>query len=317
MATPKFRIKQAAMGGERWLGIEFRACMAEEASLDPVAYTLSDPIISRVCGDEVDYGALFAYCFRRFGYPERGWDGDKQLVGYYLTTPHPGMVLRVTPSLGNQSTLSLGFLVEWDAHWAIENYARGDRLDWEVRALDWAEQQGLPDWMPEWVTLYTEFSEASHDVPLASNWRQTLNFPYATALPGSRAHELNRLAAEYRKALFDGYSQVEPQPAYYLRPVDVESWNNDDPLKPFAQAALVALADLHTPVGVRDQAINAFGLVEDGRAKAKPAKSAGYPSGALGNGAPSEFAVLHGHIMRRGNGNAKRGIKNLLKTVFW
>ena len=49
---------------------------------------------------KMGYGALFAYLFRRFGYPDTGWDDDKQLVKYYLATPEPDMVLAAHPSGG-------------------------------------------------------------------------------------------------------------------------------------------------------------------------------------------------------------------------
>jgi hypothetical protein len=97
----------------------------------------------------------------------------------------------------------------------------------------------------------------------------------------------------------------------------VQDWNDDDPLKPFAQAAMVALEDLRTPVGVRDASINAFGLVdkESGRADVKIAPSAGYPSGMIGNTAPEEFAELHGLVLTLGKGNAKRGIKKIMSAM--
>lgn len=91
-------------------------------------------------------------------------------------------------------------------------------------------------------------------------------------------------------------------------------WDANDPLKPFAELAIVALEDLLTPVGVRDQAINAFGRVET-TAPIPPSLSAGYPSGALGNSAPQEFAELHGLILKLGKGNAKLGIKKAMEAI--
>ena len=45
-------------------------------------------------------GDLFAYLFRRFGYPDLGWDGSKELVNYCLTTPMPEVFLLVRPYMG-------------------------------------------------------------------------------------------------------------------------------------------------------------------------------------------------------------------------
>lgn len=98
-------------------------------------------------------------------------------------------------------------------------------------------------------------------------------------------------------------------------PENLQAWNDDDPLKPLAHAALAALRDLHTPVAVRDLRINAFGLVEGGRSSVPVAKAAGFPSGALGNAAPDEFAALHNLVLRLGKGDAKRGIRAVVAAM--
>lgn len=311
MAKRKFQMKQADLSGRRWVGLSFQTSMAT-----PKDVFLSDPIVAQVFGDEVDYGKLFAYCFRRFGYPNKGWDGYKQLVSYYLTTPHPDMVLEITPYVGDTASLSLRFLVPREAHFAIEMYARRDREAWELRSLDWAEQQGLPAWMPEWLNIFnTEVREAFPGTPVAANWREAVGIFFVVGQEGSRVHELSQQIVAFRKALHQDYSAIEPWPDYYLRPANIEEWPDEDPLKAYALAALAALKDLRRPVGVRDQAINVFGTVESGRAAVRAATSAGYPSGAIGNAAPKEFAELHGLILKLGKGNAKRGIKKVMAAV--
>lgn len=42
-------------------------------------------------------GQLFAYLFRRFGYPNFGWDSDKNLASYLLSTPEKDVIFHVTP----------------------------------------------------------------------------------------------------------------------------------------------------------------------------------------------------------------------------
>ncbi len=311
-AKRRFHTMQTDLHEGRWMGLSFGSFMDSEDPND----ALRCPIIGRVCGDEIEYGKLFAYCFRRFGYPERGWDNYKELVTYYLTTPHQDMVLTITPYVGNTSLISMGFLVKSESLTAIEDYARRDRTAWEQRMLDWAEKQGLPDWMQEWIEIYnTEYCAAFTDMPKADNWRQIVNFAYPLGEEGSRPYELTNRVVEFRKKLHADYSKTEPWPTYYIRPANVQDWNDDDPLKPFALAALGALEDLHSPVGVRDQSINAFGEVESSRVGVKAASSAGYPSGALGNSAAKELAELHELIMKLGKGNAKRGIKKVLRAI--
>ena len=245
-----------------------------------------------------------------------GWDDYKELISYYLTTAHPDMLLNITPYVGNTAVISLRFMVSRDVMLAVESYARRDRVAWEQRSLDWAEQQGLPAWMPEWVGTYnTEYREAFPQVPVADNWQQTVGFRYPLGEEGTRPYELTDRVAKFREQLQVDYEKVEPWPAYYDRPANLQEWNDDDPLKPFAQAAIVTLEDLRSPVGVRDQSINAFGEVESGRSDVSRAVAAGYPSGALGNAAPKEFAELHSLILELGKGNAKRGIKKILAAV--
>lgn len=312
MAKRKFHMKQADLRGKSWVGLSFQSYLAEEENSAP----LTDPFIARFCGDEIDYGRLFAYCFRRFGYPDRGWDDYKELVAYYLSTPHPDLVLKITPFVGNSSFISVCFIVEKATIYAIEAYAQRDRLAWEQRSFDWAESQGLPDWMPEWLVVFnTEYRAAFPKVPVAENWRQSVGFQFALGEKGSRVYEVTHRVSEFRKNLHEAYSRVEQYPPYYDRPSELQAWNEDDPLKPLALAATAALEDLRTPVGVRDQSIDAFGIAESGRSNIKVAKSAGYPSGSLGNTAPHELAELHALALKLGNGNAKRGIKKILAAT--
>jgi len=42
-------------------------------------------------------GQLFAYLFRRFGYPNEGWDDRKELASYLLNTPMNDVFLSVIP----------------------------------------------------------------------------------------------------------------------------------------------------------------------------------------------------------------------------
>lgn len=314
MAKRKFRTKQADLSGKAWTGFRFGQFIED----DPASEDLfSDPIIEQKCGPEIDYGKLFAYCFRRFGYPNRGWDDYKELVSYYLTTPCPDLVLKIAPYVGDTASLSLGFLAAGELPFQVNDYARRDRVAWEKRSLDWAETQGLPEWMPRWIDTYnTEFRPS--EAPPVSDWREACGFQFAMGKEGTPIHAMTGRVAEFRSKLHLDYSQIEAWPAYYERPCDLSSGNDDDPLKSLAFAALEALEDLKTPVGVRDQAINAFGLVEVDTcpiATAKPAASAGYPSGQMGNFAAKEFAELHSLVLELGGGDAKRGIKKALATL--
>lgn len=56
-----------------------------------------------------DYGHAFAYLWRRFGPPHDGWDGYKELAGYWLTTGTKGVLLYVSPK--TSASVSFGYAV--------------------------------------------------------------------------------------------------------------------------------------------------------------------------------------------------------------
>ena len=314
MLKRTFRLRQTDIGHKDWVSLDFRSLMERPHSLSNSR--LIDPIISTVCGDTVDYGSLFAYCFRRFGYPTHGWDDYKELVGYYLKTPSPDLILHVAPNVSNRSSISLSFLIEWDADLTIQDYANRDRLAWGQRMLTWAEKQGLPDWMPEWITVFnSDVCEAYPGTQPTDDWRKTVGVWFALGDSGSRMHEFTSRVVVFNASMREAYTKVEPLPPRYIRPARILDWAPDDPLKPLAEAAMTALLDLHSPVGVRDRAITAFGIANTDKASVKPAIGAGFPSGALGNTTAAEFVELHALVLELGKGNVKRGIAKILKTM--
>jgi len=58
----KFRLKLAAFEtGVHYVGLSFQVSASDGDFVNSV--------LGEACGDEIDYGKLFAYLFRRFGYP--------------------------------------------------------------------------------------------------------------------------------------------------------------------------------------------------------------------------------------------------------
>ena len=86
--------------------------------------TLSPGKISEdVFTEQLGGGDLFAYLFRRFGYPNVGWDDYKELANYVISTPMEDVFLEICPYLGGPKTsLHFGYLVstEIDAKLAQE-----------------------------------------------------------------------------------------------------------------------------------------------------------------------------------------------------
>lgn len=299
--------------GIRYVGLSFRSFIEDPER----KRVLSDPVISPIVGDSMDYGPLFAYLFRRFGYPNLGWDNYKELAKYVLTTPHPDMLMEVVPYAGGATCITFRFFVPREIEAAIKAYDERDVRAWEQRAFTWREQQGLPDWMESWIKLVNETLRPAwgNTGPDVTDWRDSLSYAMPLGNPGSPHYDISKQADEFRQAIYVEYRKVEPEPSCVRRGEDWTQWDANDPLKPFVEAAQIALKSLHRPVRVRDIAINAFGQTEYSSKVLKEAPVAGYPSGDIGNDAPKEFAELHGLILQLGKGNARKGIAKLMAAA--
>lgn len=314
MTAPKFRLHQIGMREGTWRGLE----MGEHMEGGEEYSGLNDPLIVRVIGEEVNYGKLFAYCLRRFGYPEAGWDDYKDLVGYTLATPHPQLVLRICPSVDDIASLSLRFLVEQATLKEVALYSSRDRLAWVTRSLEWAEAQGLPDWMGEWLDFYnTEMRVLYPSIPHANSWREAGKGVWgAVGKQGTRLYDMTQKVSRFWRQLQTSYTAVEAMPGPYMRPAAISAWADEDPLKPLALAALAALEDLKTPVNAgRYETINALGVVDDAGPLQPYAKSAGCPSGALGNQSPQRTVALHRAVFKVGEGDPVKGMHRMLDLL--
>lgn len=305
----RFRLRLASLVP----GVHYHSIPQMDSLAKGVLNDNSACLYRAIVGERVDYGRLFSYLFRRFGYPNLGWDNYKDLACYLLTTPHDDMFLRIIPSVGDWTVLHFDFLVPSEVVHMIHRHDRAPLLAWRKRALDaYVSTHALPDWMDEWIAL----AKAQFDTS-AETWRDT--FPYMAFYVNFSRDEQGRLIGEFYKEVTEGYSAVEAEPELIDRDPDWRTWPDDDPLKPYFDAASIALKDLYRPVRVRDSQINAFGRVEDDKCRERDILNeppvAGYPCGALGNLAPAEFAELHGLVLRLGKGNARCGIKKLLKQV--
>lgn len=280
---------------------------------------LADPIGFRIFGDTLPYDSLFTYLFRRFGYPNQGWDDYKELAKYLLNTPDRDLVLIIVPSVSGRLRLSYSFYATTARADAVEAFDRRHITAWTARSLEWAEARGLPAWMPEWLVLVNEevrplWQGGSGSPEPITDWRESLRFAVALGREGDPLYAATSRAAAFARELHEAYSVVEPWPgAPATRSPDIESWSEDDPLKPLALAARAALTNLLRGVRVRDSVINALGEDDSGRPPLQEPAVAGYPSGALGNVAPEEMAQLHQLVYRLGRGNPKKGLRALLE----
>lgn len=294
----RFRLGLSEAKGS-FVGVDFHATGAEHNIFDP-----PDPVLSTL-GSTLNYGSLFAYCFRRFGYPNMGWDDYKDLVRYLLTTPSADLVLQILPWVGDKNYFHIRFLTKGEVWAAAHLWQRADVDAWSDKAFDLVEKDGLPDWMPEYV------EKAVKEGFLSESWRSLAWF-FEDA---SRKEKDDKRVCEFGARIKAARAAVGPQPKWRGRGAVLAEWRDDDPLKPLAHAAIEALKDLKTPVRVRDQAINAYGLCGDSRLTLSEPAVAGYPSGYLGNKDPKGMAELHREVLRLGNGSVKKGIKKLLSLA--
>jgi len=284
------------------------------SGLNMVAYTgpefgNSVSLIPNMIGEKVEYGPLFAYLFRRFGYPNTGWDDYKELTRYYLSTPLDDMVLRVAPYIGDTSEITFSFLVPESANRTIDNYDQRDQQAYRQRMLDWIDANAtIPAWMGECIELVRKDFNGQ-----AASWREA--FKYLPLFSYDSKRSGRKKWSAWHDAILKQYAAVEAVPSMNYRSANYEEWPDDDPLKRYVQAAKVAFDDLKRSVRVRDGAINAFGLANNTSRTLKEPPVAGWPSGDLGNAAPKEFSDLHSLVLKLGNGNAKRGIKKALAVL--
>ncbi|MBN6742791.1 hypothetical protein JKG47_20285 [Acidithiobacillus sp. MC6.1] len=263
-------------------------------------------------GAAIDYAHLFVYLFRRFGYPNRGWDDYKELTKYVLTTPKPDCFLEVVPTPGVCALPQVHFTV-W-AHLAVfmaeqEYRLRPAQERWQ-RMMDWQEAQGLPEWMPELAAFarqrYSSMFGPLHD---ERDWRDCLRFAEVPVVKGDSEDgiRLKTLIRNFLGEMTDRYAEVEPLVEQVDRSSDWREWADDDPLKPYGAAVEATLLDLRRTVSIRDVSITAFGEPLDGEVDL--AKSSGYPSGYMGNINPLLVAKLQGRIEQMGNGDLEKGLQ--------
>lgn len=262
--------------------------------------------------NEIDYGKLFTYAFRRFGMPNKPWDGYKDIAEWILKTPHPDLFLLLRPAPCKDPHFSIMFSASEEVFLACKKWERVDLDAWIERKLDWVEKQGLPDWMPEYVRQYAEI-----EFPGAT-WRDFYR-GYLVLFESPRYREPED---ESKKAFSEfalrakEFKKIEPSPDFRERSFDLSQWADDDPLKPLAIAAIEALTDLKTGVRVRDTAINAFGRMKDGEGPVvNEPESAGKTVGLMFNQSPRECIAIQSEGRRLGNGDYKAGLSKILELT--
>lgn len=292
----------------RLMGVDFSVAKGEDI------YNPCNPVFETLPNQTLDYGRLFTYAFRRFGLPNKWSDGYKDIAEWILNTPHSDLFLILRPLPFEEMHLSIFFMASEELAFTCLNWERGDIDAWFEHKLDWAERQGLPDWMPEILRHYQETFD-----PSAKSWRDFYRGYLVTYEPSSH---LKSTESQSKKdftefaAKVSEYAKIQPMPGLRSRYIEISQWDADDPLKPLALAAIEALADLQTGVRVRDMAINAFGRMEDGEGTVVDEPiSAGMSVGLMFNQVPEESVRLQQTAFKLGDGNVKTGVDVILELI--
>jgi|GEM_PF-3913369 len=300
-------------------GVRYGGLMFESYIEDDDSSALSNPIFRDAIGDHIEYGSLFAYLFRRFGYPNTGWDDYKELAQYHLSTPCKDMTLQVTPFAGNDSVITFTFLVPLETLRKFDAYSGRKHAAWKERFFCWHEKNiTMPKWMKGFIK---ELMESSHGKGDETTWRDVYDF-----IPRLKFMKIETEQDEIDKqtvtawysSINEVYKDVEEEPLFHE--MFTKNWrdlSDDNPLKPYAFGAYETLIQLKKPVSIRDAQINAMGALDRNAStrSLKHAVVAGYPLGALGNNDPKGFAELHNRLLKLGGGNAKQGIKKMISIL--
>ena len=319
----KFHMKLAEMKpGKRYFRINLPSFLDID---DASTYQKTPSIIKEVCGDEMDYGKLFAYLFRRFGYPNYGWDDYKQLARYILTTPLPYMLLEIVPYVGNSTNIQFNFIIEHEYDNINRDYERREYLQYKERMLNWIEENNkLPYWCDDAVAFLNEENNTS------LSWRELFDsFSLIHEIDPNNKENRIDIGNQWIKSITMEYEEVEPASYNIIsREYDWNLWDDDDPLKVCAEAIRECLHDLSTIVCVRDNHINAYGRVTDNiydegtesddeedltYLGVEYAKSSGHASGFLGNEHPEKFNKILSLISKLGDGDNEKGMDILLE----
>lgn len=271
-----------------------------------------NPVLAATVGAELEYGSLFAYLFRRFGYPNQTWDGPTELACYLLSTPRCDLFLRVVPRIDGRTDRCLEFLAPSSVAQAARGYVRGEADLWEGRALlHYAAAAGMPLWLKvraEALGLGVVIA-ASGPVDAAACWRLALRTrPDDSAAAARRAHV-------FLQQCRDGYGRLEPCPGIVERPVSLAAWAESDPLKPYAIAAVHALRNLLRGVRIGEAAIDVFGPRPATAHCLAAASSAGIACGGLVKRDVRLCYELHRLVEDLGGGDARRSLARAVAAL--
>ena len=184
---------------------------------------------------EPNAGDAFIYLFRRFGYPRFGWDGDKQLVRYHITTPLAGVMLVVEPNVTGGGTF--GYTLRDDIDKACTEEEQKPSRDWGYQCSAWVlKTKGIEILLPfeqndAKLQRVWKVWAASHEYNEFEDWK-ACNVAFYT--------EQANICIEY----MDRYESINPRPCLPR----VEDRSDDSIMKQCWNALCASIKDMLRPV---------------------------------------------------------------------
>lgn len=198
---------------------------------------------------KVHPGNVFIYMFRRFGYPISGWDDQKTLVKYNITTPMDGVVLTVSPNVTGAGTFR--YLLREDLDRSCVDELDLSYREWHDKFNAWAIKEHNTE-IIKMLERDTERIQRVWNIWAAD--KEDKDF--------KDQKEINRAflkdQEDIRVKLTKEYKEIEPFPKR------IPSRDRDDSsiIKQCHNALCDAIEDLKRPVYVRDVMFNITGRVE-------------------------------------------------------
>lgn len=204
-----------------------------------------ETLANEVFGRHLNSGQVFLYLFRRFGYPVYGWDGYKEVVQYFLTTPMRGVYLFISIKAG----VDWGYMMSSKMECICQQESSAPYEAWWSRFEAWARGQG-------YIVLhkYDEIDDADLDA-VATPWLAARGLTDAEVTDEIKAAFWDEQDAKL-KVWRGKYREIDPWPEHKHDEIYGETR-----LKVWA-ALRRAMEALTTPVRVRDSAINIMGDLE-------------------------------------------------------
>lgn len=246
---------------------------------------------------QTDYGQIFAYLFRRFGFPRHGCDEAKEIVRYELTTPMEGVALSVSPRFATWH--SFGYLLSGEVERACMEEDRAPLRQWQENLIAWARSLG--------VTLLNRWddNDPAEVARLFSAW-QAEHYPDTTEASAAMLDEFWEAQQRLWREFVERYQEVEPPPPMHEFPASSLCWQVNEALK-------AAIADLLRPVLVDDVLINICGRVEQqGKLKlVDPSPMAGFGVVTEVYDDSDTWFDFVDEVGRIGGGNFMAGLKQI------